>query len=333
MRKILVFILTTTMFLSFTLGQTENKPPKIGLLMANFINVRWYKDKEFFESKVREMGAIPLTRDASNNPNNQLLQAQELIDSGVQVLVIIPVDAKSAGAIVSVAHNSQVPVIAYDRLIMNCDLDYYISFNSIQVGQFMAEYVTKMKPEGTYVFLNGPESDHNSVLINEGVMKVLKPYIDEGKIDLAYSKYLSEWIELDAYLTLEEYFEYTRDVDVIITGGDILARGVLMSLDEWGISGEVLLTGQNGDLQAIQDILTERQTMTIYKSLRIIGETSAEVAVKLAQGKKVEWPEKVYNGKKQISSILFEPVIVDKKNIKETVIKDGHLTEEQVYGK
>lgn len=332
MKRTILLFLTFLLVVSSVSAKENQQAPKLGFLVANYINVRWYKDKDFFEKKVKELGGIPMIRDASNDPENQLSQARELLEEGVKVLVVIPVDTKSAGAIVSLAHSYDVPVIAYDRLIMDCDLDYYISYNSVMVGKYMAEYITRLKPEGKYIFLNGPESDHNSALINEGVMSVLQPSIDEGKIDLVFSKNLSEWIELDAYLNLEEYFEDTREVDAIITGADILARGVLMALDEWKLSGSVLLTGQNGDLQAIKDILDGRQTMTIYKSLRQLGETSAEVAYKLAQGKEAnEWPNEVYNGKMQVPSILFDPVVVDKTNIRETVIKDGHLTEEQVF--
>jgi len=218
-------------------------------------------------------------------------------------------------------------------MTLESDVDYYISFNSVLVGEYMAKYVTEIKPKGRYIFINGPETDNNSLLINQGVMNILQPYINTGDIDLVLNKYLNEWIELDAYLNIEEYFNYTKEIDVIITGGDILARGVLMSLDKWGLSGKVLLTGQNGDLEAIHDILDGRQTMTMYKSLKTLGQKSAEIAVKLAKNEEIEWPEKVYNGKKEVPSILFEPVLVDKNNIRETVIADGHLTEEQVFNR
>jgi len=333
MKKLLLITLTVGFLSTLTFGQEKQLVPKIGLLMANYIDVRWYKDQQFFEEKVKDLGAVLMMRDASNDPNNQLKQAIELIDSGVQVLVVIPVDSKAAGAIVPVAHKKGVKVISYDRLILDSDIDYYISFNSVLVGECMAKYVTEIKPNGRYIFINGPKTDNNSLLINKGVMNVLQPYINKGEIDLVFNKFLYEWIELDAYLTIEEYFNYTKEIDAIITGADILARGVLMSLDKWGLSGEVLLTGQNGDLQAIYDILDGRQTMTMYKSLKTLGQKSAEIAVKVAKNEEIEWSEKIYNGKKEVPSILFDPVLVDKNNIRETVIADGHLTEEQVYNR
>ncbi len=334
MKKILITLLTLSILSSLSFGQKKEPAPKIGFLIANFINVRWYKDKQFFEEKVKDLGGIPIIREASNNPDKQLNQAIELIDSGVKVLVVIPVDSKRAGDIITVAHKNHIPVISYDRLILNCDLDYYVSFNSILVGEYMAEYMVKMKPKGKYIFLNGPKTDNNSLLIHAGVMNILQPYIDKGDIELVYSKYMDEWIELAAHLSLEEYFSNTQEVDAIICGADILSRGALMSLDKWGIAGNVLLTGQNGDLQAIHDILDGRQTMTAYKSLKTLGQKSAEAAMQLATNdKKLKWTEKVHNGTREVPSILFDPVVVDKNNIRETVIADGHLTEEEVFNR
>lgn len=332
-RTIGIFLAILFCLASLKAQEPESKT-KVGFLIANFINVRWYNDKEFFENKVKELGAIPYVRDASNSSENQLLQARELIEEGVKVLVVIPVDAEKASDIVELAHKHDVKVIAYDRLIMNTDLDYYISFNSVKVGEYMAEYVVKLKPAGNYIFINGPKSDHNSILIREGVMNVLDPLIESGEVKLVHEKFLSEWIELDAYMSAQGYLEGNTDVDVVITGGDILARGVLMALEEKDLDGKVFLTGQNGDLQAIHDILKGRQTMTIYKSLRTLGETSAEIAVRVAkQDDTIEWTDEVNNGKFNVPSILFDPVIVDKNNIRETVIADGHLTEEEVFAK
>jgi D-xylose transport system substrate-binding protein len=328
----LLFILV--LLISTAFGQTNNPKIKIGFCLANYINIRWYKDTEFFEKKVNELGGQVLTRDASNDPQEQLQQAIELMDSGAKVLVIVPVDGKNAGSIITEAHKRGVKVIAYDRLIMDCPLDYYISFKGERIGELMASYVTKLKPKGNYVLINGPTTDHNSVLIKSGILNVLDPLIKAGDIKLVYNVDLTEWIEMDAYQKIDDYLQKSKDIDVIITGGDIVARGVLMSLDEWKLSGKVLLTGQNADLQSVQDIIAGRQTMTIYKSLHKLAETSAEVAMKLAvNDHSFLLNDSTNNGKINVPSILFEPVVVDKTNIKETVIADGHLTEKEIYKK
>jgi len=333
MKKIFLLLFVSVFSISAIYTQTDGRNKiKIGFCLANYIDLRWYKDKDYFEKKVNELGGQVLVRDASNNPENQIHQAKELIDSGVKVLVVIPVDGKNSGSILSEAHKHGVKVIAYDRLIMDCPLDYYISFNSVKVGELMAAYVTRLKPKGNYVLINGPVSDNNSILVKSGVLKVLDPLIEKGDVKMILNADLNEWIELDAYFSLSNNIKDYKDIDVIITGADILARGVLMALDESGTAGKVLLTGQNADLQTIQDILAGRQTMTIYKSLRNLAETAAETAMKIARNDTtIAWNNSVFNGKTNVLSILFDPVVVDKTNIKETVIADGHLTEKEIY--
>lgn len=314
-------------------GQNIENEVKIGFCIANFINVRWYKDQQFFEQKVNQLGGKVLVRDANNNTENQLSQAIELIDSGVKVLVIIPVDANSAAKIVNVAHTRNVKVIAYDRLILNADLDYYVSFDSYKVGEEMATYVTNKKGNGNYALINGPESDNNSILVKKGAMNILQPLIDQGKINLVCNVNLTEWIELDAYFAVQKCLQDSKDIDVIITAGDILARGALMALNEYDLSGKVMLTGQNADLESVKDIVNGNQTMTIYKSLQTLAENAAELAVKVAKAEKpVDLKSTVNNGKKEVPSMIFNPVVIDVNNIKQTLVKSGHLTEAEIYG-
>lgn len=331
MKKIFYFLLCIICTLSLSC-QPPKDEIKIGFCIANFIDVRWYKDQQFFEQMVKQSGGKALVRDANNNHENQLSQAIELIDSGVKVLVVIPVDAKMAAEIVNVAHKRNVKVIAYDRLILNADLDYYVSFDSYKVGEEMAAYVTKKEGNVNYILINGPKSDNNSILVKNGVMKVLQPLIDQKKINLVCDIDLIEWIELDAYLETQKCLNTSKDIDAIITGADILARGALMALNDEGLSGKIMITGQNADLESVKDIVAGRQTMTIYKSLQTLAENAAKQAIKVGQGQTPETNTTVNNGKKDVPSLLFDPVVIDVNNIKEILVKEGHLTEQEIYG-
>ncbi len=331
MKKIFYFLLCIICTLSLSC-QPPKDEIKIGFCIANFIDVRWYKDQQFFEQMVKQSGGKALVRDANNNHENQLSQAIELIDSGVKVLVVIPVDAKMAAEIVNVAHKRNVKVIAYDRLILNADLDYYVSFDSYKVGEEMAAYVTKKEGNVNYILINGPKSDNNSILVKNGVMKVLQPLIDQKKINLVCDIDLIEWIELDAYLETQKCLNNSKDIDAIITGADILARGALMALNDEGLSGKIMITGQNADLESVKDIVAGRQTMTIYKSLQTLAENAAKQAIKVGQGQTPETNTTVNNGKKDVPSLLFDPVVIDVNNIKEILVKEGHLTEQEIYG-
>lgn len=315
------------------MAQTE--PVKVGLCMANLIDDRWFKDRDYFIEKIKALNAIPIVRDASNMSENQLQQAKELIDSGVSVLVVIPIDGIAAGAIVAVAHQAGVKVIAYDRLIKNVKLDYYISFNSVTVGEIMASYVTNISPFGNYIFINGPVEDNNSLLIETGVMNILKPWIERNKINDLYQANASEWIELSGYLIMTDYFQdHSENITAIICGADILAKGVLMSLDEHDLTGKILLTGQDATLMTCQDIVRNRQTLTIYKPIKYLAESAANFAVQIARNEPgIKTENTTFNGIVDVPSILFDPILVDKNNMKETIVKDGYWSEEQVYGK
>ena len=316
-------------------GQPSEEVTKVGFCFANYIDVRWYKDQHFFEQKVNELGGKTLVRDAINDPENKLSQAKELIDSGVKVLVVIPVDANKSGELVNVAHQEGIKVIAYDRLIMNSDLDYYVSFDSYKVGENMAFYVTHLKSKGNYILINGPVSDNNSILVKDGAMSVLTPYIQRGDIDLICNTDLSEWIELDAYFAVTECLQNTdKTIDAIITGADILARGVIMALDEQNLTDKILLTGQNADLESVRDIVAGKQTMTVYKSLQKLAENAAVIAMRIAiDEKSLKLEGTVFNGKREVPSLLFNPVVVDINNIDETLVKTGHLSAEEIYDK
>lgn len=133
-----------------------NQRPQIGFLMDNLTLERWEKDKTLFEEKVKELGGVVTVRIADSDPEKQLEQAKQLIEEGIDVLVVIPVDLEAAGQIVKEAHKSYIPVISYDRLIRNCNLDYYISTDNIHIGELQADYLTKVSLKENTPWLEDP---------------------------------------------------------------------------------------------------------------------------------------------------------------------------------
>src|ERR1035437_1033968 len=199
---------------------------KIGVSMANQYSERWIKEATLINDKLKQLGAEVLMETADDNTEKQITQAQKLIDAGVKVLIVASVDCVASAKIVEIAHKAGVLVIAYDRLILNSDLDYYISFNSVKIGELLANYVIKLKPTGNYVFINGPIIDFNSKLIREGVMKVLNNPIKQGAIKLVLDKNLSEWAELEAYMEMSTYLNGNNPKpDAVITGADVIGVG------------------------------------------------------------------------------------------------------------
>jgi D-xylose transport system substrate-binding protein len=165
-------------------GPAGSKQLVIGFSMDTLKEERWQRDRDLFVKRAEERGAKVLVQAANSDDALQNAQAENLLTQGVQVLVVVPHNAKTTATIVESAHKMGVPVIAYDRLIRDSDLDYYISFDSQRVGELQAEYAVKHTPKGNYVLIGGAPTDNNAVLVREGQMKVLKPLIDKGDIKI-----------------------------------------------------------------------------------------------------------------------------------------------------
>ena len=161
---------------------------KVGFLFPNMQSDRYLKEKVYFSEKINELGGEAIIASADYDDKLQIKQAEELLDQGVQVLVVNVVNQNTAAAIVRSAHDKGVKVIAYGRLLGNCDLDYYVSFDNVKVGKMMANYAIKLKPEGNYLLFGGDKADKNAVYVKKGQLEQLDPLIKSGKIKILYNR-------------------------------------------------------------------------------------------------------------------------------------------------
>ncbi len=292
---------------------------------------RWKKDKELFEKTAKGLGAIPIVRVADSDPNTQYKQAVELINEGIDVLVIIPVDLVKSCEIVKAAHAEDIPVISYDRLIKQCNVDYYISTDNINIGELQADYLSKVSPVGNYALISGPTTDNNTFLLHLGWLNILQPLIDKGDINIVIDKFSNFWLPDESYQLMKEYFKSGGKVDAIITGNDALATGAIMALKEFGYDGKVLVAGQDADINAVRNIVAGIQTITIYKPIESLIFAAVDAAIKIADG---HAPSNlnitVNNGKKLVPAILLKAQVVTRQNIKMTVISEGFITEKEL---
>lgn len=325
-------ILLSVILAGFLLVGCKTEKPKIGLLVHSFDTPRWQNDKKYFEEAINELGGTAVIISAENNEQKQIDQAKEMINSGVSVLVVIPVNQFSAGAIVDLAHKSNIKVIAYDRMINNCWLDYYVSSDNVRIGEIQAEYLTNLKPSGNYALIGGPTYDNNSRMLYLGQMNILQPYIEKGEIKLVYSTFSDYW-------TAEEGYKHTKEllktisvpIDAIIAGNDGIALGVLKALKEHSLEGKVALAGQDADLQNIQEIIKGNQTMTVYKPIKTMAFTVAELAMHLADGSPVpQTTATMSNGNRLVPSFLVNPMAINESNIQMTVVAEGYQEAEAI---
>jgi D-xylose transport system substrate-binding protein len=251
----------------------------------------------------------------------------------VDLLVVVPHNGKIDATIVNEAHKNGVKVIAYDRIINDCGLDLYVSFDNEKVGELQAQYILDNAPIGNYILIGGSPTDFNAKLIRDGQLKILQPSIDSGKIKIVSDQWTVDWQPIEALKHTENALtKNNNDIVAIVASNDGTAGGAIQALEEQKLAGKVFVSGQDADLAACQRIVAGTQTMTVYKPIKLLAETAAKAAMAMIQNKPiVNANQKVNNGKIDVPSILLTPISVDQFNLAETVIKDGYQKADDVY--
>ncbi|MCH2174774.1 MAG: substrate-binding domain-containing protein [Lentisphaeria bacterium] len=304
----------------------------IGLSMDTLKEARWQRDRDYFIEKVEAMGGKVLVQSANSDDTRQIQDVRSLISSRVDVLVIIPHNGAAMATAVKEAHKAGIPVVAYDRLITDCDLDLYISFDNEIVGEEQAKYlIDKLGGEGNIVRLYGAPTDNNAKLFKQGQDNILDPLIEKGAIRVVHDDWVKDWDPANAKRIMNAAITKTKDFDGVLASNDGSAGGAIQSMMEAGLAGKVPVTGQDADLVACQRIVNGTQAMTIYKPIKSIATSAAELAYKMATGKPVIANSSVDNGEKNVPSVLLEVTVVTKENLKDTVIADGYHSEEAVF--
>ena len=312
----------------------NDDPVRIGFSMDTLLEERWLKDRELFKEAVENLGAEVEIVAANGDDALQISQAETLIQSGIDLLVIVPHNAAATAAIVHKAHLAGIQVIAYDRLVKNAEVDMYISFDNEQVGKIQAEAMTALVPKGNYVFIGGAITDNNAHLLKEGVFKVLQPYIERGDIHVVYDQWTKDWTPANAQTNMEQAIQSTNgQIDAVIAANDATAGGAIQALEAHGLASQIPVAGQDADLAGVQRIVAGTQTMTVYKPIQIFTQKVAEIAVAMAKGETVTTNQQVNNGKKEVPSVLLPPIAVNIDNLEKTVIEDGFHAAVDVYAR
>jgi D-xylose transport system substrate-binding protein len=305
---------------------------RIGLSMDTLKEERWQRDRDLFLARARELGAEVLVQSANGDDRVQTQQADNLLTQGVDVLVVIPHNGEVAASIVEAAKAKNVPVVSYDRLIRSSEPALYISFDNEKVGELQARYLLERAPKGNYLLIGGAPTDNNALLFRKGQMNVLQPAVDGGDVKIVSDQWAKDWLANEAMrITEDALTKSNRDIVAVVASNDATAGGAISALESAGVSGKVLVSGQDADLAGLQRIVAGKQSMTVYKPVHLLARRAAEAAVSLARGDKVPTTAAVNNGKVDVPSILLEPVVVDKSNIVGTVVKDGYQKLEAVY--
>jgi D-xylose transport system substrate-binding protein len=328
LKTLLIF---TTVLGAFLLNGCHKKTV-IGLLMDNYEIERWARDRDLFTAHVNELGGEVITDVANGDAAVQYEQAKRMLENGIDALVIVAVDLNEAAKIVELAHHYGVKVLSYDRLIRNCDLDLYISFDNVGVGTLQADYITRVCPRGNYALIGGAVTDNNSFLLKIGQMNVLQPLVERGDIRIVYDQFANRWTEEEGYRLMKECLDINQDIDAVIAGNDKLVTGALRAIHEKNIKHPIYIAGQDAELLACQRIVAGEQTMTVYKPIEAIAAKAADFAMQLASGDKfTNLNLSMNNGKRMVPAVLLPPMVVNKETIRLTVVADGYLKENKIY--
>jgi D-xylose transport system substrate-binding protein len=312
----------------------------VALLLPESKTARYEsQDRPNFERRFNQLcpDCDLIYSNADQDAAKQQQQAEAAITKGAEVLVLDPVDAASAGSIVARAKQSDIPVISYDRLITDADIDYYVSFDNEQVGRLQGEsLVEKLEADdngdGTIVMINGAPTDNNAKLFKQGAHSV----IDESNLKVGKEYDTPDWSPDKAQQEMEQATTALGKGGFVgvYAANDGTAGGAIAAMKSAGIDPKTRpTTGQDAELAAIQRILAGEQYMTVYKAIKEEAEAAAELAVALVRG---EDPpsglvqDETDNGQKQVPSILLTPVAVTEDNIQETIVKDKFWTPQQI---
>ena len=315
---------------------------KIALLLPESKTARYEtQDRPLFEKKVEDLcsDCEIIYSNANQDAARQQQQAEAAITENVDVMVLDPVDSAAASVMVQRAKQADIPVISYDRLITDADIDYYISFDNEKVGQLQGQsLVDKLEEDnksGSIFMINGAPTDNNAKLFKKGAHSVL----DDSGFKIGREFDTPDWSPDKAQQEAEQAITALGKNGFVgvYAANDGTAGGAIAAMKGAGINPSTRpTTGQDAELAAIQRILAGEQFMTVYKAIKPEAEGAAELAVALARGDDVPEDlvnEQVDNGQKQVPSVILTPVAVTTDNIADTVVKDGYWKVSQICTK
>ena len=358
MKKRLLGILFCILMLSFVLSgcgkdtQTSGKGgKKIGVAMPTKDLQRWNQDGENMKKELEAAGYQVDLQYANNEIAQQVSQIENMITGGCDALVIASIDGYSLGTVLADAKKSNIPVIAYDRLIMQTDaVSYYATFDNYMVGKIQGQYIVDQLdlenakgPFNMEIFTGAPD-DNNTHFFFGGAMDILNPYIESGKLVVVSGQKKFEevatlnWSTEEAQKRMENlltaYYADGTKLDVVLSANDSCAIGITNALVNAGYTSDnfPILTGQDCDITSVKNIRAGTQSMSIFKDTRTLAAQVVKMVNAIMNGEEVPINDtETYNNETGIiPSYLCEPVFADKNNYEEILIDSGYYTEDQL---
>lgn len=327
----------------------SGKSKRIAVAMPTKDLQRWVQDGANMKSELEKAGYTVDIQYANNDIATQVSQIENMIAANPDVMVVASIDGSALGTALQGAKDKNIPVIAYDRLIMETDaVSYYATFDNELVGELQGKYIEdkldlkNAKGPFNIELFTGSSDDNNCNYFFGGAMKVLKPYIESGKLVVkSGSTTLAEcatpnWSAEESQKRMENILSayYTGDtkLDAVLSSNDSVANGITNALKASYKGDFPVLTGQDCDITSVKNILADKQSMSIFKDTRKLASKVVEMVTAIEEGKEVPVndTETYNNGKKVVPSFLCDPVFADKDNYKELLVDSGYYKESEL---
>ncbi len=308
----------------------ENKVT-IGFSIDTLAIERWQRDMDIFINKAKELGADVIVQNSGNSIEEQNRQLMYLMDR-TDAIVVLPKDAASISESVQKIRAKGIPVISYDRLALNADINLYMTIDSEKVGEYMASQMMRHTTGTNWYCILGPEEDYNMTLIEDGIKRIVR----NSPVKINHVFHTDNWNYDLSYQEMVRILKSDVFPDAIICGNDALASSVIQAISRYYPDIYIPVCGQDADISACQYIVQGKQAFTIYKPIIRLAELAAEFAVKLA--KKEALPEGTFrtsfinNGYTDIPTVWLDPTYVDKYNLDKVVIDSGFHNASSIYG-
>ena len=335
-KNFLFILLILPIIFSCNKADEESSGVRIGFSAASdtFLLERWDRDIKIFMAAARKYDAEVIFAKSPGNAMGQIPQLQYLLEQDIDVLVVIPEDMEMLSGIIKKIMDKGIPVLSYDRPIMNVPITGYVSFDNKEVGRLLAGALISKVTSGNYLIVNGSVRDNNSYEVNKGIHEVLDPHLMQGEISLVEEIWLDEWSFDEATQKIGAVLARTQDIQAISGANDMIAEAAIRLLSERRLAGQVAVVGQDADLLSCQRVMEGTQLITVYKPIALLAERAALLAVKMARNEVPE-PEQYIdnNSGKNIPFYVETPIAVYKEHMDDTVIKDGFHSKDDVYRK
>lgn len=332
---------------------SESKDALIGISMPTKSSQRWVDDGNNMVKQFEELGYKTDLQYAEDNVDKQVQQIENMIVKGVNMLIIAPIDGTALTNVLQKANDTDIQVIAYDRLIMESEhVTYYATFDNFQVGVLQATYIEDSldlkNAEGPFniELFGGSPDDNNAYFFWDGAMSILQPYIDEGKLEVQSDQTdfnqaaILRWDGNTAKSRMENILSSSyssgETVDAVLSPYDGLSRGVIQGLKGVGYGSDDLplpiVTGQDAELASVKSIIAEEQTQTVFKDTRDLATVAVNMVESILQGEEAEVnDEETYdNNSKVVPTFLADPISVDINNYEEVLVESEYYTDAEL---